>query len=85
MKLKSEYCPVCEHEIIEHRVQDFIDCIEKLNDRLEMYYPLLVKNQEALRVIDGLLESPHSDKSVMVSDSISVQDILEKLKETLEE
>ena len=42
------------------------------------------KIEEYLRVIDGLLESPHTRKSVMLSDSISVQDILEKLKETLE-
>ena len=41
------------------------------------------KIEEYLRVIDGLLESPHTRKSVMLSDSISVQDILEKLKEPM--
>jgi len=41
------------------------------------------KIQEALKLIDGLLESPHV-KRVMVTPEVSLPVILEKLKETLE-
>ena len=41
------------------------------------------KIKEALKLIDGLLESPHA-KRVMVTPEVSLPDILEKLKETLE-
>ena len=27
---ESEICPVCKNKLNEHRVQDFIDCIQKL-------------------------------------------------------
>ena len=32
---KSENCPVCKNKLNEHRVQDFIDCIQKLFEKNE--------------------------------------------------
>jgi len=33
MSDKSENCPVCKNKLNEHRVQDFIDCIQKLFEK----------------------------------------------------
>ena len=33
MSDKSEICPVCKNKLNEHRVQDFIDCIQKLFEK----------------------------------------------------
>ena len=40
------------------------------------------KIEETLKLIDGLLESPHA-KRVMVTPEVSLVVILEKIKETL--
>ena len=65
MSDKSENCPVCEHGIKEHTVQNFIDCIEKLMNKKPSYFsvtsPTEAKNQEALKVINGLLELSRKD------------------------
>jgi nucleoside-diphosphate-sugar epimerase len=62
---KSETCPVCSNEIKNHTVQNFIDCIEKLMNKKPSYFnvtsPTEAKNQEALKVINGLLELSRKD------------------------
>ena len=62
----SENCPVCKNKLNEHRVQDFIDCIQKLfeknkGNRTETNPTKIIltgnaKNQEALSVITDLLK-----------------------------
>ena len=66
MSDKSEICPVCKNKLNEHRVQDFIDCIQKLfeknkGNRTETNPTKIIltgnaKNQEALSVITDLLK-----------------------------
>ena len=64
MSDKLENCPVCKNKLNEHRVQDFIDCIQKLfekNEDVEYLSKLEqttgnAKNQEALSVITDLLK-----------------------------
>ena len=93
---KSEYCPVCHMQIKEHRVQNFIDCIEKLinqNDSLDDKPSSLAKNQEALKVIDEILEKTRSilqecdkdpDKNdLAIKYLLNQKQLLNKLKETL--
>ena len=68
MSDKSEICPVCKNKLNEHRVQDFIDCIQKLfekNEDVEYLSKLEqttgnAKNQEALSVITDLLKNSRS-------------------------
>ncbi|MFP6577723.1 MAG: hypothetical protein VB736_02945 [Candidatus Nitrosopelagicus sp.] len=59
---KSENCPVCFHKINEHKVEDFVDCIEKLmNQNKDDGNPTsLAKNQEAISMINDLLEKTRS-------------------------
>ena len=66
MSNESENCPVCKNKLNEHRVQDFIDCIQKLfekneGNRIETNPTKIIlsgnaKNQEALSVITDLLK-----------------------------
>ena len=63
----SENCPACLHELKEHSVQNFLDCIMKLidkmeNNRLDGNYSKVSaeKNKEALRVINDLLKLTRS-------------------------
>ena len=35
MSDKLENCPVCKNKLNEHRVQDFIDCIQRLFEKNE--------------------------------------------------
>ena len=71
MSDKSEICPVCKNKLNEHRVQDFIDCIQKLFEKNEgkrhnLMNPTKIiltgnaKNQEALSVITDLLKNSRS-------------------------
>ena len=71
MSDKLENCPVCKNKLNEHRVQDFIDCIQKLFEKNEgkrhnlMNPTKLIltgnaKNQEALSVITDLLKNSRS-------------------------
>nr|ABZ08360.1 hypothetical protein ALOHA_HF4000APKG2O16ctg10g6 [uncultured marine crenarchaeote HF4000_APKG2O16] len=75
MSDKSEICPVCKNKLNEHRVQDFIDCIQKLfeknkgNRRIfrqtEINPTKIIltgnaKNQEALSVITDLVKNSRS-------------------------
>ena len=65
MSDKSENCPVCKYKLKDHRVQDFIDCIQKLFEKIEgertetnptkIILTGNAKNQEALSVITDLL------------------------------
>ena len=59
MSDKLENCPVCKNKLNEHRVQDFIDCIQKLFEKNEDNRidsnPTETKNQEAVSVITDLL------------------------------
>ena len=67
---ESENCPVCKNKLNEHRVQDFIDCIQKLfeknkGNRTETNPTKIIltghaKNQEALSVITDLLKNSRS-------------------------
>ena len=68
---ESENCPVCKNKLNEHRVQDFIDCIQKLFEKNEgkrhnlmnptkMILTGNAKNQEALSVITDLLKNSRS-------------------------
>ena len=70
MSDKLENCPVCKNKLNEHRVQDFIDCIQKLfeknkGNRTETNPTKIIltgnaKNQEALSVITDLLKNSRS-------------------------
>ena len=71
MSDKSENCPVCKYKLKDHRVQDFIDCIQKLFEKNEgkrhnLMNPTKIiltgnaKNQEALSVITDLLKNSRS-------------------------
>ena len=70
MSDKSENCPVCKNKLNEHRVQDFIDCIQKLFKKNEDNHtetnPTKIiltgnaKNQEALSVITDLVKNSRS-------------------------
>ena len=71
MSDKSENCPVCKNKLNEHRVQDFIDCIQKLFEKNEgkrhnLMNPTKIiltgnaKNQESLSVITDLLKNSRS-------------------------
>ena len=71
MSNESENCPVCKNKLNEHRVQDFIDCIQKLFEKNEgkrhnLMNPTKIiltghaKNQEALSVITDLLKNSRS-------------------------
>ena len=67
---ESEICPVCKNKLNEHRVQDFIDCIQKLfekneGNRTETNPTKIIlsgnaKNQEALSVITDLVKNSRS-------------------------
>ena len=67
---ESEICPVCKNKLNEHRVQDFIDCIQKLFEKnkgnrtetnpTKMILTGNAKNQEALSVITDLLKNSRS-------------------------
>ena len=71
MSDKSENCPVCLYEMKNHTVQDLIDCIQKLFKKNEDNHtetnPTKIiltgnaKNQEALKLINGLLELSQKD------------------------
>ena len=70
MSDKSENCPVCKNKLNEHRVQDFIDCIQKLFEKNEgkrtetnptkIILTGHAKNQEALSVITDLVKNSRS-------------------------
>jgi len=75
MSDKSENCPVCKNKLNEHRVQDFIDCIQKLFEKNKGNRRIFrqtetnptkiiltgnAKNQEALSVITDLLKNSRS-------------------------
>ena len=63
MNDKTENCPVCSNVLKEHTVQEMLVCIEKLIKEKPSNYvsPTLTKNQQALKVINGLLELSHKD------------------------
>ena len=83
MSDKSENCPVCLKEMKEHTVLDMVNCRHKSTENKDDSNPTSFdKNQEALKLINGLLESPNA-KRVMVTPEVSLIDVLEKLKETL--
>ena len=86
MSDKSENCPVCLKEMKEHTVLDMVNCRHKSTENKDDSNPTSFdKNQEALKLINGLLESPDTFvfRSVMVTPEVSLLDILEKLKKTL--
>ena len=95
MSDKSEYCPVCHMQIKEHRVQNFIDCIEKLiNQNKDDSSPTSFdKNQEAISMITDLLKKTRSilqecdkdpDKNdLAIKYLLNQKQLLNKLKETL--
>ena len=75
MSDKSENCPVCKYKLKDHRVQDFIDCIQKLFEKNKGNRRIFrqtetnptkiiltgnAKNQEALSVITDLLKNSRS-------------------------
>ena len=56
---KKKICGICLHEISSHTVQNFMDCIKKLLDKMEddrLENPYFHKNQKALRLLDELLD-----------------------------
>ena len=90
---KSKNCPVCSNVLKEHTVQELIYCIDKLLEEKPSNYvsPTLAKNQEALKVIDELLEnyeinldmymtSDQPDNYFMTKQTV---DDLEKIKRVL--
>jgi uncharacterized protein YeeX (DUF496 family) len=82
MSDNSEKCPVCNNELKEHRVKNFIDCIEKLFEknkgkRHNLMNPTKLiltgnaKIQEALKIIDELIEDYENVYKVYVISSHS--------------
>ena len=91
----SENCPVCKNKLNEHRVQDFIDCIEKLMNKKNSFEinSSSAKNQEAMTMITDLLKKTRlmlqeCDKDPDLNDLaikyiLNQKELLEKIKETL--
>ena len=64
MSDKSKICSVCLHEISSHIVQNFLDYIKKLLDKLEdnrLENPYYQKNQKALHLLNELLDPDPSN------------------------
>ena len=93
MSDKSKNCPVCSNVLKEHTAQELIYCIDKLLKEKPSNYvsPTLAKNQEALKVINELIEnyeinldmymtSDQPDNYFMTKQTI---DDLEKIKRAL--
>ena len=56
---KKKICGIYLHEISSHTVQNFMDCIKKLLDKMEddrLENPYYQKNQKALQLLDELLD-----------------------------
>jgi len=95
MSDKSENCPVCKYKLKEHRVQDFIDCIEKLMNKKNSFEinSSSAKNQEAMTMITDLLKKTRlmlqeCDKDPDLNDLLikyllNQKDLLEKLRNIL--
>ena len=69
MSDKSKICSVCLHEISSHTVQNFIDCIKKLLDKLEddrLENPYYQKNQKTLRLLDDLLDQTSKRQEIII-------------------
>ena len=91
----SENCPVCKNKLNEHRVQDFIDCIEKLMNKKNSFEinSSSAKNQEAMTMITDLLKKTRlmlqeCDKDTDLNDLLikyllNQKDLLEKLRNIL--
>ena len=91
----SENCPVCKNKLNEHRVQDFIDCIEKLMNTKNSFEidSSSAKNQEAMTMITDLLKKTRlmlqeCDKDPDLNDLLikyllNQKDLLEKLRNIL--
>ena len=64
MSDKSENCPVCLYPSKSHTFQDFMDCIQKLFEKIEdnrlEINPSSAKNQEAMTMITDLLKNTRS-------------------------
>ena len=60
---KSENCPVCLKKMKEHTVLDMVNCSEKLikENKDDSNQTSFDKNQEALKLINGLLELSQKD------------------------
>ncbi|NWK02263.1 hypothetical protein HX804_03040 [Marine Group I thaumarchaeote] len=91
MSDKLENCPVCKNKLNEHRVQDFIDCIQKLfeknkgNRRIfrqtEVNPTKIIltgnaKNQEALSVITDLIKNNGYATQYSQNDKLAVKYLL---------
>ena len=62
MSDKSENCPVCLKEMKEHTVLDMVNCRHKSTENKDGSNPTSFdKNQEALKLINGLLELSQKD------------------------
>ena len=63
MSDKSENCPVCLKKMKEHTVLDMVNCSEKLikENKDDSNQTSFDKNQEALKLINGLLELSQKD------------------------
>ena len=95
MSNESENCPVCKNKLNEHRVQDFIDCIEKLMNKKNSFEinSSSAKNQEAMTMITDLLKKTRlmlqeCDKDPDLNDLLikyllNQKDLLEKLRNIL--
>ena len=87
MSDKSENCPVCKNKLNEHRVQDFIDCIQKLFEKNEgkrhnLMNPTKIiltgnaKNQEALSVITDLVKNNAFATQYSQNDKLAIKYLL---------
>ena len=94
MSDKLENCPVCKNKLNEHRVQDFIDCIQKLFEKNEgkrhnLMNPTKIiltgnaKNQEALSVITDLIKNNGYATQYSQNDKLAIKYLLIQ-KELLE-
>jgi len=75
---KKKICGICLHEISSHTVQNFMDCIKKLLDKMEddrLENPYFHKNQKALRLLDELL-----DQTSMCQE-ITIKKLLDKMED----
>ena len=62
MSDKSENCPVCLKKMKEHTVLDMVNCRHKLiENKDDTKKTSFDKNQEALKVINGLFELSQKD------------------------
>ena len=63
MSDKSENCPVCLKKMKEHTVLDMVNCRHKLikENKDDSNQTSFDKNQEALKLINGLLELSQKD------------------------